>query len=369
MIPINKPFCGDEELAEVEKVLRSGYLTQGPKVAEFEDAVKAVTGSKHAFAMTSATTALHLSLVALGIKDGDEVLCSDLTFPATGNVVIEERAVPVCVDVLPDTYAMDPKDAARKLSPRTKAILVVNPFGLSADLDPLLALAKDAGIPVIEDAACSLGAEYKGRPSGTLGRLGCYSFHPRKSVTTGEGGMIVTDDDALAKAIAVLRTHGGTRERFYLTFHEAGFNYRMSDINAAVGVAQMKKLPWLVSQKRALAAELLGMLRDVRGLTLPVEPEGLKHTYQSFVVVLDERYPRDEVIARLRDKGIETTLGTYAMHREPAYEKRFPSQKGSCPVSERLYRRTLTLPLWPQMEKSHLVEVVGGLDAVLRSFG
>ena len=369
MIPINKPFCGDDELAEVEKVLRSGYLTQGPKVLEFEEAVKAVTGSKHAFAMTSATTALHLSLVALGIKDGDEVLCSDLTFPATGNVVIEERGVPVFVDVLRDTYAMDPADLEKKLTKRTKAILVVNPFGLSADLDPILALGERAGIPVIEDAACSLGAEYKGRASGTLGRLGCYSFHPRKSVTTGEGGMIVTDDDALAKTIAVLRTHGGTRERFYLTFHEAGFNYRMSDINAAVGVAQMKKLPWLVSRKRELAQELLGMLRGVSGVTLPVEPEGLKHTYQSFVVVLDPRFPRDEVIARLRDKGIETTLGTYAMHREPAYEKRFPDQKDSCPVSASLYRHTLTLPLWPQMERTHLEQVTAGLDEVLKSFG
>lgn len=365
MLRLNIPLTGEEEIIEIRKVLESGYLTQGPKVQEFENGLKAITGSKYAFAMSSATTALHLSLVALGIGHRDEVLVSDFTYPASGNVIVQRGAIPVCVDVLPHTYAMDPADLARKITPASKAIMVVHPFGLSADMDPILDLARKHGLAVIEDAACALGSQYHGRPCGTMGDLGCYSFHPRKSVTTGEGGIIVTDRADLVESIQCLRSHGGVRRDFYLEFLEAGYNYRLSDVLAALGVAQLKRLEWLITGKRERAVQLSSLLQGIPGITLPVEPEGLFHTYQSYVVVLDDGIDRDGVIARLRTAGVETTLGTYAMHAQPAFTKRYALAPGDLPVSYRLFRQTLTLPLYPQMTQGDLELVASSLRAVL----
>lgn len=365
MLRLNVPYTGEDELAEVRTVLESGYLTQGPKVVEFENTVKAVVRARHGFAMSSATTALHLSLVALGIQPGDEVVVSDFSYPASGNVVVQQGARPVFVDVRPDTYAMDVEDLKRRITPRSKAILVVHAFGLPADMDPILSVAEEHGLPVIEDAACALGAIYRGKPCGTLGDAGCYSFHPRKSVTTGEGGMIVTGRDDLAARIAVLRSHGGVREQWYLRFDEAGFNYRLSDILAAVGVAQMKKLDWLIEGKRRHALRLKELLADIPGITLPVEPDGCVHTYQSFVVVLADGINRDGVIARMRELGVETTLGTYAMHSQPCYIRDYGYTAGDLPVSDRLFRQTLTLPLYPQMTEQDLQLVSDTLRAVL----
>jgi perosamine synthetase len=370
MIPINKPFCGEEELEEVRTVLASGMLTQGPRVAVFEEAVRKVCGSKHAFAMSSATTALHLALVALDVGPGDEVLVSDLSYPATGNVVVQCGATPVFVDVDPGTYSICPKDFAKKLSPRAKAALIVHPFGLMADMVALAEAARGHSIVLVEDAACALGATQETATrmthAGAVGRMGCFSFHPRKSITTGEGGMITTDDDALADRIRVLRTHGGVREQWYLKFVDAGFNYRLSDINAAVGVAQMRKLDWLLTQKFAHAQQLRTLLQGCPGLTLPLEPPGRHHTYQSFVVVLDDAIDRDAVIGLLRARNVETTLGTYAMHGEPAMTNRYGKNE-TCPVSARLARQTLTLPLWPQMTPDLLERVATEVRAVLQS--
>lgn len=365
MIKLNIPLTGEEEIQEIRLVLESGNLTQGPKVKEFEDAVTQVVGSKHGFAMSSATTALHLSLVALGIKPGDEVLVSDFTYPASGNVIIQLGAKPVCVDVLLDTYAMDPQDLARKVTERTKAIMVVHPFGLSADMDPILEIARSRGLPVLEDAACALGSKYHGRFCGTMGIMGCFSFHPRKSITTGEGGMIITDDGNLANQVAALRSHGGVRREFYLEFLEAGFNYRLSDVSAALGVAQMKRLAWLIAGKREKATELASLLQNIPGIQLPVEPAGLYHTYQSFVVVLDDRFQRDHVIRQLRTMGVESTLGTYAMHCQPLYHQRYQMTPGDLPVSCRLFKQSLTLPLYPQMSGDDLRQVADSLRNTL----
>ncbi|MSU57635.1 MAG: DegT/DnrJ/EryC1/StrS family aminotransferase [Pedosphaera sp.] len=366
MLRLNLPATGEDELAEVRTVLASGYLTQGPKVQEFERGVQAIVGSKHAFAMSSATTALHLALVALGIKPGDEVLVSDFTYPASGNVIVQQGAIPVCVDVLPDTYAMDAADLERRITTKSRAIMVVHPFGLSADMEAVNAVAARHKLPVIEDAACALGAKFRGRWCGTMSDAGCFSFHPRKSVTTGEGGMIVTERDDLAQKISVLRSHGGVRGQWYLRFDEAGFNYRLSDILAAVGVAQLKKLDWLINGKRAHAARLAGLLAGIKGISLPVEPAGCLHTYQSFVIVLDAGIDRDAVIARMRERGVETTLGTYAMHSQPFFQRTYGYKPGDLPVSDRLFRQTLTLPLYPQMTEADLQLVAKSLELSLR---
>lgn len=367
MIRLNVPCVGAEELQEIGGVLESGYLTQGKKVTQFEDIVRNTVGSRYGFAMSSATTALHLSLIALGIEPGDEVLVSDFTFPASGNVIVQAGAIPVCVDVMPDTYAMDAQDLERRITDRTRAIMVVHPFGLPADMDPILTVARKHGLPVIEDAACALGSRYKDKYCGAMTELGCFSFHPRKSITTGEGGMIMTDDDRLAEKIATLRSHGGRRLEWYVEFIDFGFNYRMSDVLAALGVAQMNRLQWLIDGKRKRASELSHLLADVDGLQLPVEPPEHFHTYQSFVTVLDDRFDRDAIIAQMREKGVETTIGTYAMHSQPSYSKRFGYREGDCPVSHRLYQQSLTLPLYPQMTTSDVECVAQSLKSVLAS--
>lgn len=361
MLRLNLPFTGQEELEEVRSVLASGYLTQGPKVVEFEKAVQNVVDSRYAFAMSSATTALHLSLVALEIKPGDEVLVSDFTFPASGNVIVQQGARPVLVDSCLDTYAMDPTDLEKRITPKSKAIMVVHPFGLSADMAAINKIAHKYNLPIIEDAACALGASYKGKACGTMGNLGCFSFHPRKSVTTGEGGMIVTNDESLAAKIAVLRSHGGVRQQFYMRFDEAGFNYRLSDILAAVGVAQMKKLEWMINGKRQLAQLLKEQLTMIEGVTLPIEPDDCYHTYQSFVVMLADNIDRDQVIAAMRRRNVETTLGTYAIHAQPFYAKTYGYAPGDLPQSYRIYKQSLTLPLYPQMSTGDVEQVVVAL--------
>lgn len=355
------PYTDKDEVDEIRSVLASGYLTQGPKVAEFEEIVRAKVRTKYAFATSSCTTALHLSLVVLKIGPGDEVLVPDFTFPATANVVVQQGATPVLVDINLDTFALDVEDAARKVTPRTKAIMPMHPFGLSADMDPILDLAKKHDLRVIEDAATALGATYKGRFCGSMGDLGCFSFHPRKVITTGEGGMIVTNDNRLAERITLLRNHGGIRRGGRYVFEEAGFNYRMSDIQGAIGVAQMRKLDALITRKRNLAAKLSEKLSGVEGVRVPREPEWGSHIYQSYVVLLGEEINRDFVISAMRKQGIETTLGTYALHAQPFFMRTYGYSQGDLPNSYQAYSQTLTLPLYSLMDEVELDHIAMAL--------
>ena len=364
-IRLAKPLVDHDELEEIRGVLSSGYLAQGPKVTEFERMVADYVGAKHAFAMTSATTALHLALVVLDVGPGDEVLVPDFTFPATANVVVQQGAKPILVDVDPQTFTIDLNDLAAKISPRSRAIMPVHAFGLSADMDPIMALADQHNLSVVEDAACAIGTTYDGRHCGSLGTIGCFSFHPRKVITTGEGGMITTDDDALAERIALLRSHGGVRQDGRFVFEAAGFNYRMSDILAAVGVAQMRKLDGLIASKRQMAVRMTALLEDVEGITLPREPWWGGHIYQSFVVLLDDGIDRDRVIGLMKKQGIETTLGTYALHAQPFFGKEYGYRTGDLPGSYRAYRQTLALPLYPQLDESDLFRISAALRRAL----
>lgn len=359
------PYTDQDELDEVAAVLASGNLTQGPKVQELEQGVARLVGAEHAFATTSATTALHLSLAALGIGPGDEVIVPDFTFPATANVVVQLGARPVLVDVDPRTYAMQPEELRRHITPRTRAIMPVHPFGLSADMDALRSEVEPRGIPIIEDAACALATTYHGVPVGGLGRAGCFSFHPRKSITTGEGGMIVTNDGDLADRVAVLRNHGGRRSAGRYRFEDAGFNYRLSDILAAVGVAQLRKLDWIVARRREIAALYDAGLGDLSGVTPPWQPPWGGHVYQSYVVRLDGAIDRDAVIRGMAERGIETTLGTYALHAEPYFVRALGHQPGDLTNSWEAYRTTLTLPLFPQMSAATVEHVIQTLREVL----
>jgi dTDP-4-amino-4,6-dideoxygalactose transaminase len=360
-----RPQAGDEELAEVRAVLESGILTQGPKVAELERMVADLVGVPHAFATTSATTALHLSLVAAGIGPGDEVLVPDFTFPATANVVVQQGAVPVLVDVDLETFALDPEDLERRVTPRSRAVMPVHPFGLPAGMAPLMAAAERHGLAVIEDAACALGATDGGRQAGSFGLAGCFSFHPRKSITTGEGGMITTSDDELAGRIGLLRSHGGVREAGRFRFEAAGFNYRMSDILAAVGVAQLRHLDAFLATRRGVAGWYDERLAGWPALRTPITPAGRTHTYQSYVVLLDEAIDRDAVIRALAADGIETTIGTYALHAEPFFARTYGHRPGDRPRSWRAYRSGLALPLHAGVGEDDVDLVVGRLRAAV----
>ena len=364
-VPLASPWTGEEELDEVRAVLASGYLSQGPKVEEFEAQVAELTGSRYAFAASSCTTAMHLSLVVLGIGPGDEVLVPDFTFPATANVVVQQGAVPVLVDVEPGTYNVDPLDLARHLTPRTRAIMPVHLFGLSADLDPCLAFAREHGLAVIEDAACAIGATYKGRQCGSIGDVGCFSFHPRKVITTGEGGMVVTDRSDLAERLQLFRSHGGVRAGGRFTFEEAGFNYRLSDVHAALGTAQMRRLPQILARRRTLAAQLTGRLAEIPGVNPPVEPPWAEHIFQAYVATLDDAVDRDAVVAGLRARGIESTIGTYALHTQPFFGRAYGYRTGQLPCSAALTRQSLALPLFPQMEAAQVDRVADAVHAVM----
>ena len=364
-IPLARPSTDGDEVEEVAAVLGTGYLTQGPKVEEFERAVAAIVDARHAFATTSATTALHLSLAALEIGPGDDVLVPDYTFPATANVVIQQGARPILVDIDPGTFTVDPADLERKITPASRAVMPVHAFGLAADMDPIVEIAGGRDLAVIEDAACALATTYRGRPVGALGTLGCFSFHPRKSITTGEGGMITTNDDGLADRIRLLRSHGGRRHGNRFTFEAAGYNYRLSDILAAVGVAQLRKLERLLDRRRSIARQYRELLADEERITLPRLPDWDGHVYQSFVLLLDAAIDRDGVIARLADAGIETTLGTYALHREPLFTERFGYSAGDLPRSNEVFTRALTLPLYPDMLEDDPAYVVSRLAEAL----
>lgn len=351
------PLIDDRELKEIAEVLASGYLTQGSKVVAFERRVAEYVGSRHACATSSCTTALHLALAAMGVGPGDEVLVADFTFPASANVVVQQGAVPVLVDVCIDTFTMDPGDLRHKITPRSKVIMPVHAFGCSADMAAINEAAAAAGLTVLEDAACALGATYRGEPCGALAKAGCFSFHPRKVITTGEGGMIVTDDDALAERICLLRSHGGVRQGFQYSYEAAGYNYRLSDILGAIGLAQMDKLDDILRRHRALAEKMKQQMADVPGVRLPVDPPWRGHIYQSFVVLLDEGLDRDRLVAELRRREIEATLGTYALHAQPFFQRAYGYRSGQLPGSYAAFRRSVTLPLYPQMTDEDVAAV------------
>ncbi|PJC30177.1 glutamine--scyllo-inositol aminotransferase [Candidatus Roizmanbacteria bacterium CG_4_9_14_0_2_um_filter_39_13] len=366
LIKLIEPDLGNDELSEIRQVFKSGILTRGPKVEQFETLVGKFVGAKYALATTSATTALHLALAALGIGPGDEVLVPDYTFPATANVVVQLGAIPVLVDIDLDTFTIDLKDLEKKITKRSKAIMPVHAFGLSADMNPVNVLAKKHHLFVVEDAACALGTTYYGKRCGNLSDIGCFSFHPRKAITTGEGGMITTNSKRLADQMSLLRNHGGLRKNGRFTFLAAGYNYRLSDIQAAVGVAQMHKLPDILRKRTKRAQDLYTALKDIDGISLPNIPPWKGHVFQSFVILLDMKYNRDTVIENMKKKNIETTLGTYALHDQPFFMKQYGYKASDLKKSHYVYKHALTLPLYAQMTKQDINRIVVGLAESLK---
>lgn len=375
-IQISLPSTGDEEWQATREPLTTGWLTQGPKVAQFERDFGEFHGVKHALATTSCTTGLHLILAALGIGQGDEVIVPSFTWVATANVVLYCGATPVLADVDRRTYNIDPADVARKLGPRTKAVIAVHLFGLCADMDALRAVLP-VGMPIIEDAACAAGASYKGTHAGSLGLAAAFSFHPRKSITTGEGGMVTTNDDRLADVANMLRNHGasiseeqrhkGPRPYLLPEFNLLGFNYRMTDLQGAVGIVQLTKLNRFVAERDEWASWYMGELAAIPWLRMPQRPADGKHAWQAFVTYVDPDtapLPRNEIMERLQRKGIATRPGTHAIHLLGYYRDRLGSQPDDLPGARDCDAHTMAIPLHNRMVAADYRYIVDAIKEI-----
>jgi dTDP-4-amino-4,6-dideoxygalactose transaminase len=349
------PDVGAEEVAAVQEVLESGQLTMGPKVGELEELVARACGVEHAVAVSSGTAALHLAILALGLAEGDEVLVPAYTFPATANVVALVGARPVLVDVDPETFNLDPGKVYEAVTPRTRAVLAVHLFGRPLDWDALQN-AVPPDVRLVEDAAGALGARWRGMPCGGLGEMGCLSFHPRKIVTTGEGGAVTTPSDELADAIRRMRHHG-IEPHGDFEIAEPGLNYRLSDILCAVGIPQLRRLRELLAARTDVAARYSERLAGVAGVALPNADDGDTHGWQAYVIRVDGAR---EAIAALRAEGIEAQVGTYALHRLAAY-----SDQGAFPGADEAFERAMALPFHTQLTDDELDRVVAALDRVL----
>ena len=369
IIPISLPVTGDEEWQALKEPLETGWLTAGPKVRNFEDAFAQRHQVKYAVAVTSATTALHLALIALDIKAGDEVIVPAFTWVSTANVVLYQGAEVIFCDIDPNTFNLDPKKLKEKITPKTKAIMVVHLFGLCAPMDEIKTISGD--IPLIEDGACAAGSAYKGVPAGGLGLMGCFSFHPRKSITTGEGGMITTNDDLLGEKLQILRNHGasiseeqrhhGAKPYILPDFNVLGYNYRMTDLQGAIGVVQLKKLDHFIDERTQWAAYYKKQLASISWLSLPIFSTDYKHGWQSFVLIINEYkapYSRNEIMEHLQEAGISTRPGTHAVHMLGFYKKKYNIQPQDYPGAQVANDKSISIPLHNRMVKEDFEYIV-----------
>jgi len=368
-IPVMVPHLGEEEAEAAAAAVRSGWVAQGPRVAEFEQAFSARVGARHGVAVSSCTTALHLALIAVGVGRGDEVVVPSFSFIATANAVRYLGAEPVFADVDPYTGNLVPETVAEVLGPRTRAVIAVHQGGVPADIRALTSLLEPRGIPVVEDAACAVGSILYGEPVGAGALIAAWSFHPRKLLTTGEGGMVTSDHADWAARLRRLREHGmnisaadrhASSGPVFEHYLEVGFNYRMTDIQAAVGLVQLGRLDELIGRRRLLAARYHELLDGVPGLRAVRDPDHGQGNYQSFWVLLDEEFPggRDAALERLAARGISARRGIMAAHLEPAYQD---TKHVDLPVTERLTRDSLILPLFHTMTAAQQERVVAAL--------
>jgi dTDP-4-amino-4,6-dideoxygalactose transaminase len=374
-IPISLPVTGEEEWQATREPLMTGWLTSGPRVREFEQLFAQRHQVKHALAVTSATTALHLALVALGVGPGDEVVVPAFTWVSTANVVEYCGARVVFVDVNPETFNIDPDDLRQRISPRTRAIIPVHLFGLCADMDAVRAVAGD--IPLVEDGACAAGAAYRDVPAGGLGNIGCFSFHPRKSITTGEGGMVTTNDDRLAEVIGMLRNHGasvseeqrhlGPRPYILPEFNMLGYNYRMTDLQGAVGVVQIKKLDAFIDERDRWAKYYGQELAAISWLRTPSHSATYRHGWQSYVTLVDQRkapMARNDIMEQLQAHGISTRPGTHAVHMLAYYRDKYKLRPSDYPGAQLANDCSMAIPLHNRMSAEDYQYVVNAIKAL-----
>ncbi len=363
MIRIASPDISEDDIDAVVRVLRSGQLVQGTHVAQFEQQLAPMTGVPHVVAVSNCTAALHLTLVALGVGRGDKVAVTTYSWPATANAIVLAGATPVFVDIDAAAFNMDPAALERTvLDHDVKAVLVVHAFGGMADMAKISAVAERAGAVVIEDAACALGASIGNRPAGAWGSAACFSFHPRKAITTGEGGAISTRDSKLAGCIRALRNHGQDPNVGSPDFVIPGYNLRMTEFQAALGSGQLRRWPTIIAARLAAARRYDDQLASL-GFQLPASVEPGSHSYQSYVVLLPPEVAplRGALIAALREDGIETTIGTYHIPLTSYYRTTYGFQAGDFPVTDAVAARALSLPLHSKLTPSDQERVVSSL--------
>jgi len=391
IIPVALPLLGEEEAQAASRAILSGWVTQGPEVAAFEAEFAAYVGAAHAKAVSSCTAALHMALLAVGVGPGDEVVTVSHSFVATANAVRYCGALPVFVDIEPGTWNMNPALIEAALTPKTKAILCVHQLGMPCDLPAILAVARARNLPVVEDAACAIGSEADlgggferiGKPHGDIA---CFSFHPRKVVTTGDGGMLTTNNPDYDRKFALLRQHGmsvsdlarhNSDKIIFESYPEVGYNYRMTDIQAAVGRVQLKRLPEIVRRRRELAARYLEAFQNVPGLTLPVEPAFARSNWQSFCVMPPEGVDQREALQALLDLGVSARRGVMCAHRELPKNGSWACARRDCDCgalqcaglreSEAAQDRCLILPLYPQMSDVDQERVIKAVKRILEA--
>ena len=369
VIALGQPTIGEPELRAVEEVFRSGWLAgQGPAGRRFEEAFARVTGARHVLPVNNCTAALHLATTALGLRPGDQVVVADHTFPATGHAVVYGGGTPVFADVRPDTWTVDPQAVEAAVTEATVGIIAVDTLGQPADYAELEAIAAKRGLWLVEDAACSAGATYRGRPTGSFGDAAAFSFHGRKGITAGEGGALTTDRADVADharrahnfGIESALSRAGTAGLPVPRFETIGHNYKLSDIAAAIMLAQLDRLPDLLAARQAVAESYERLLGDLDLVTLPSTAADRTHAWQTYALLLDPGVDRDRVAVELRSRGVQCTFGTYASHLQPVYGATDP-----CPVSADVFRRSLAIPMHANLTESQIERVAATVrDAV-----
>ena len=378
-LPYGRQSVDEADVQAVAAVLRSDRLTTGPKVAEFEHALAEFAGVREAVAVASGTAALHAAMFALEIGPGDEVIVPPLTFAATANSVVFQGGIPVFADCRPHTLLIDPNEVETKISPRTKAIIAVDYAGQPCDYDALQQIADRHGLALVADACHALGGAYKGRPVGSLARLSAFSFHPVKAITSGEGGAVATDEPALAQRMRIFRNHGinadyhqrARRGSWFYEMVELGYNYRITDVQCALGISQLRKLPGRIERRREIARCYDEAFAENRLLRRPAVRSEVSHAYHLYVVSLELdrlRAGREEVFAALRVEGLGVNVHYIPVHLHPFYRDRFEGGPGLCPVAEAAYRRIISLPIFPAMTHSDAQDVIAAVNKVTRHY-
>ena len=371
IVSLGQPTVGEAELKAIADVFASGWLSgAGPTCQKFEQRFAVVTGVTDALATNNCGAALHLGLTVLGAKAGDEVIVGDYTFPATGHSVAWTGATPVFADIRPDIWSVDPAAVEAAITPRTVGILAVDVFGQPADYDELQAIADRHGLWMMEDAACSAGASYKGRPAGSLADIATFSFHGRKGITAGEGGALTTNRSDLAEHARKLHTYGiapalsreDSTDLPVPTFDELGFNYRLSDVAAGIMLAQLDRLTTLVAARQKVADQYSELLADIDGATAPVTLDDRVHPWQSYVITLDHDLDRGKIASYLKANGVQCNFGTYASHVQPVY-----GFTGHLPVSADLFRRHLAIPMHANLTEDAVDRVAATVRAAIAS--